>query len=275
MADALATILNPRHRHRAEQAAGVTTKPASDKTTLANNFETFLTLLTTQLKNQNPLEPLDTNQFTQQLVQFAQVEQQIKHEQQLASLVSIEQTAQSTPRWAFSARPRRSTAPTAKLEAARRPGRSARQAGERHDQHQEFDRRRPVYTGGFTVNAGQQNFCGTAAATTATSGRTGTTRCRSPPRTRAARRSRSRPRCPGTVDCVDLTKNPPVLSIGGQTFTLDKIKRVVRAGRPDKRSTLRPLRLNRGRARRHSQVCGATPRATFDFPFDWPCLAKF
>ena len=34
-------------------------------------------LLTTQLKNQNPLDPLDTNQFTQQLVQFAQVEQQI------------------------------------------------------------------------------------------------------------------------------------------------------------------------------------------------------
>ena len=34
----------------------------------------------------------------------------------------------------------------------------------------------------------------------------------------------------GLVDSVDLTKNPPVLSIGGQTFTLDKIKRVVRSG---------------------------------------------
>jgi len=48
-----------------------TTKPANS--TLADNFQTFLTLLTTQLKNQNPLDPLDTNQFTQQLVQFAQV----------------------------------------------------------------------------------------------------------------------------------------------------------------------------------------------------------
>ena len=44
------------------------------KQTLADNFQTFLTLLTTQLQNQNPLDPLDTNQFTQQLVQFAQVE---------------------------------------------------------------------------------------------------------------------------------------------------------------------------------------------------------
>src|SRR5438105_9089201 len=72
-----------------------------DKNTIAGNFQTFLTLLTTQLKNQNPLDPLDTNQFTQQLVQFAQVEQQLKQNDQLATLVSLEQTAQSTTALAF------------------------------------------------------------------------------------------------------------------------------------------------------------------------------
>src|SRR5256885_14570283 len=72
-----------------------------DKTTIAGNFQTFLTLLTTQLKNQNPLDPLDTNQFTQQLVQFAQVEQQLKQNDQLATLVSIEKSAQSTTALAF------------------------------------------------------------------------------------------------------------------------------------------------------------------------------
>ena len=55
---------------------GATNGQAVTRQTLANNFETFLTLLTTQLRHQNPLEPLDTNQFTQQLVQFAGVEQQ-------------------------------------------------------------------------------------------------------------------------------------------------------------------------------------------------------
>src|SRR5256714_7555880 len=69
--------------------------------TIADNFQTFLTLLTTQLKNQNPLDPLDTNQFTQQLVQFAQVEQQLKGNEQLATLVSIEKSAQSTTALAF------------------------------------------------------------------------------------------------------------------------------------------------------------------------------
>src|SRR5437762_13123603 len=69
--------------------------------TLAGNFQTFLTLLTTQLQNQNPLDPLDTNQFTQQLVQFAGVEQQLRTNDQLATMVSLQQTAQSTQALTF------------------------------------------------------------------------------------------------------------------------------------------------------------------------------
>src|ERR1700750_16602 len=59
----------------------------TDRATIAGNFDTFLQLLTTQLKNQNPLDPLDTNQFTQQLVQFSSVEQQLKTNDFLSSLV--------------------------------------------------------------------------------------------------------------------------------------------------------------------------------------------
>ena len=72
-----------------------------DKATIAGNFQTFLTLLTTQLKNQNPLDPLDTNQFTQQLVQFASVEQQINMNTQLQTLVSLQQTAQNSQALGF------------------------------------------------------------------------------------------------------------------------------------------------------------------------------
>ncbi len=74
-----------------------------NNSTLASNFTTFLQLLTTQLKNQNPLDPLDTNQFTQQLVQFAQVEQQLKSNDQLQTLVSLQKTAQQTQAWHSSA----------------------------------------------------------------------------------------------------------------------------------------------------------------------------
>src|ERR1700749_2359494 len=74
---------------------------ALDNTEIASNFQTFLQLLTTQLKNQNPLDPLDTNQFTQQLTQFAQVEQQLKTNDQLASIVTMEKSAQSTLAMSF------------------------------------------------------------------------------------------------------------------------------------------------------------------------------
>jgi flagellar basal-body rod modification protein FlgD len=61
---------------------------ALGRTRLAENFDTFLSLLTTQLKNQDPLSPLDSNQFTQQLVQMTGVEQQIASNDLLKQLVS-------------------------------------------------------------------------------------------------------------------------------------------------------------------------------------------
>jgi flagellar basal-body rod modification protein FlgD len=73
----------------APAATSPTANGADSTGTLAftQNFDTFLTLLTTQLKNQDPLSPLDTNQFTQQLVAFSQVEQQIKTNSNLSTLI--------------------------------------------------------------------------------------------------------------------------------------------------------------------------------------------
>src|ERR1700716_2820886 len=85
-------------------SSGATLSSTAD-TTLAGNFQTFLTLLTTQLQNQDPLDPLDTNQFTQQLVQFAGVEQQLRTNDQLTTLVSLQQTAQSTQALGFVGKP--------------------------------------------------------------------------------------------------------------------------------------------------------------------------
>lgn len=69
------------------------TDATSAQQTLAGNFSTFLTLLTSQLQNQDPLSPMDSTQFTQQLVQFSQVEQQIKTNQNLEGLAQQYQAA--------------------------------------------------------------------------------------------------------------------------------------------------------------------------------------
>lgn len=65
---------------------------AKSQATIAQNFDAFLSLLTTQLQNQNPLEPLDTNEFTAQLVQFTSVEQSIETNKNLEQLVALSVT---------------------------------------------------------------------------------------------------------------------------------------------------------------------------------------
>src|SRR5262249_19766514 len=57
---------------------------------LTDNYQTFLTLLTTQLKNQDPLNPMDSSQFTTQLVQFSSVEQQIQQNKNLETLIGAQ-----------------------------------------------------------------------------------------------------------------------------------------------------------------------------------------
>jgi flagellar basal-body rod modification protein FlgD len=62
-----------------------------NSTGIGADFNTFLTLLTTQLQNQDPTNAMDANQMTEQLVQFATVEQQIKVNTNLERLLSVEQ----------------------------------------------------------------------------------------------------------------------------------------------------------------------------------------
>ncbi len=59
------------------------------RTKLAQDFDTFLLLLTTQLKHQDPTEPLDTNQLTSQIAELAQVEQGIAANENLEKLVEF------------------------------------------------------------------------------------------------------------------------------------------------------------------------------------------
>jgi flagellar basal-body rod modification protein FlgD len=75
-------------------AAGAAGSAASQQ--IAGNFDMFLQLLTTQLQNQDPLDPLDTNQFTEQLVEFASVEQQVDMNTNMQTLISMQQTTEAT-----------------------------------------------------------------------------------------------------------------------------------------------------------------------------------
>ena len=199
-----------------------------DKNTIAGNFQTFLTLLTTQLKNQNPLDPLDTNQFTQQLVQFAQVEQQLKQNDQLATLISIEKSAQATTALAFVG----STVAIDGTTAALTKGQAT----------WSFTVPKPVsatitiqsangqtaYSGTFTMNAGTQSFTWDGRDGKGAQWPDGNYTILITGKDASGQTVAIPSEIEGVVDSVDLSKNPPLLSIGDQTFPLDKIKRVVK-----------------------------------------------
>ncbi len=196
--------------------------------TLANNFTTFLQLLTTQLKNQNPLDPLDTNQFTQQLVQFAQVEQQLKSNDQLATLVSLQKSAQQTQALSFvgltvavdgtSAELRNGVAAwgfniskpaTATVNITNSAGAT-------------------VYSGSYSVTAGTQNFVWDGRNNSGAQQADGIYKIAITARDASGQTTAVTTETVGVVDSVDMTETPPMLTIGGSDYALDKIKRVVR-----------------------------------------------
>tara|TARA_R110002073_G_scaffold184636_6_gene343061 strand:+ start:774 stop:1442 length:669 start_codon:yes stop_codon:yes gene_type:complete len=83
---------------------------------LAENFEMFLTLLTEQMKNQDPLNPLDSTEFVNQLVSFSGVEQQISANQHLESLLLVQSAAAQGAAVGFIGREATIATPQAVLE---------------------------------------------------------------------------------------------------------------------------------------------------------------
>jgi flagellar basal-body rod modification protein FlgD len=204
---------------------------AIDNTEIASNFTTFLQLLTTQLKNQNPLDPLDTNQFTQQLVQFAQVEQQMKSNDQLASLVSLEKSAQASTALAYvgstvvvdgSSAPLANGSATWSLNVTK-PSTATIVI-------KDAATGQTVYSGSYGVNPGNQQFTWNGRGNDGTLWPDGNYTLSATALDANQQSVAISTEVQATVDSVDLTQDPPLLSINGQNYSLDKIKRIVRSG---------------------------------------------
>jgi flagellar basal-body rod modification protein FlgD len=227
------SIIPPTNPLASLVANGATSSPAGSNSavnsgTIANNFTMFLQLLITQLKNQNPLDPLDTNQFTQQLVQFAQVEQQLKSNEQLAALVSLQRTAQATAALNFVGQTVVVDGATAQLTNGQatwsftspRPAVATISIKSANGQ--------VVYSGNFTLQAGPQNFVWDGKGNDGTLWPDGSYTMVITSKDANGQPIAIATEIQGVVDSVDLTQNPPLLAIGGQSFTLDRIKRIVR-----------------------------------------------
>jgi flagellar basal-body rod modification protein FlgD len=79
----------------ATTSAGATANAANPLVALSSNFNDFLQMLMTQLQNQDPTSPMDTNEFTTELVQFSGVEQQINTNSSLTQLIQLTQAGET------------------------------------------------------------------------------------------------------------------------------------------------------------------------------------
>ena len=199
-----------------------------DNTTIAGNFNTFLTLLTTQLQNQNPLDPLDTNQFTQQLVQFAQVEQQMKQNDQLTTLISLEQSAQSTTALAFVGQTVAVDGQTAALTNGQSSWTLQVPKPVSATVTIQSSTGQTVYSSSYTMNPGTQQFAWDGRDNKGVQWPDGNYTISVTAKDASGQTVAVPSEIDGVVDSVDLTQNPPILSVGGQNFTLNQVKRVVR-----------------------------------------------
>jgi flagellar basal-body rod modification protein FlgD len=68
--------------------SGATASSPQAKAVLSSDFETFIKMLTTQAKYQDPLEPLDSSEYAAQLAQFSMVEQQVLSNDLLTALAT-------------------------------------------------------------------------------------------------------------------------------------------------------------------------------------------
>jgi flagellar basal-body rod modification protein FlgD len=218
---------NPATNASAAQAAGSAAGPA-----LAGNFNQFLQLLTTQLQHQDPTSPLDPNQFTQELVQFASVEQQINTNTSLSTMISLQQTQQAaaaltflgatvavsgsttqlangTANWSYST----SQPATATINITNASG-------------------QVVYSTSQAVQPGPQTFTWNGVDSQ------GNTWPSGPYTISVSAVDANNQNVPvttgvqGVVTGVNLSQSPPTLTVGGQSYALNQVTQVLSPGGP-------------------------------------------
>jgi len=193
---------------------------------IASNFQEFLQLLTTQLKNQDPLSPLDTNQFTQQLVEFSSVEQQLKTNSDLDQLVALNKTSQATAALSFVGSQVTADGATTQLKngvavwnvTSPRPATAAISILDQNGN--------TVWTGQQTLATGAQSFAWNGRTSTGSVAPDGLYTIQIAAQDATGQNVTVSTQYSGTVTGVDLSGAQPLLQVGSSYLTISQIRSI-------------------------------------------------
>ncbi len=212
----------------AVSGVGATTTSAAttSRASIANNFDTFLLLLTTQLKNQNPLDPLDTNQFTQQLVQFAGVEQQIRSNESLEALVNLNKTSQLSTAMNYVGATVTAEGATSALKSGVATWYVTAPRAASATINIADSTGNVVYTHDTTLEAGTNGFSWDGKMSNGQTAPEGQYTIKINAKDASGQGVTISTQFSGVVDAVDLSGSEPLLMVGTALLSLDKVKAV-------------------------------------------------
>src|ERR1700689_5430608 len=225
----MSTISQIASAAQTASTTGTGTTGVAGSQEIAGNFDTFLQLLTTQLQNQDPLSPLDTNQFTEQLVEFASVEQQINENSNLQTLISLQQTSEATQAMQFLGSTVTISSNTAALSNA---------AGQ--EATWSFNSPSPAtanvtissangqvaYTGTTSLSAGNQTYAWNGQGNNGVTWPDGNYTLSINAVGANGQAVTISTQVQGTISSVNVSQNPPQVTVGGQSYPLSSIQSI-------------------------------------------------
>jgi flagellar basal-body rod modification protein FlgD len=197
---------------------------------IASNFQEFLQLLTTQLQNQDPLSPLDTNQFTQQLVEFSSVEQQLKTNSDLDQLVTLNKTSQATSALSFVGAQVTADGSTTQLKngvavwniTSPRPAAASVSILDQKGN--------TVWTGQQTLDTGAQSYAWNGRSSTGAVAPDGLYTIQITAQDATGQSVVVSTQYTGTVTGVDLSGSQPLLQVGSSYLTISQVSSIRKPG---------------------------------------------
>src|SRR5215469_9099797 len=194
---------------------------------LAGNFNSFLTLLTTQLQNQDPLSPMDTNQFTQQLVEFASVQQQVDMNTNMQTLISLQQSSEASSALQMVGATVTLNGTSAALTSSTPATWTLNSAGPATGNVTITNSSGSVvYSGTTSLNTGSNTYTWNGTGNTGQNWPAGQYTIAVTATGANGQSVTVTPQISGTVSGVDLTQSPPKLIVGGTDYAMSAVQSV-------------------------------------------------
>jgi len=193
---------------------------------LMASYELFLSILTTQIQNQDPLDPMDSAEYTNQLVQYSNVEQAIQQNKNLESIISTLQSNQSMGYVSYIGNEVSADASATTLSG----GEARWNYSIKEDAAGTFEIRNStgaiVYSGEVSLKAGSGTFVWDGRTDSGDEAVDGVYSISFDVQDAGSRSERVTTALTGIVDSVDWSTGEPILKVGGQSIPVSSVTSV-------------------------------------------------